>query len=720
MATVPSPRGLSVVPQGAERLPLQSIQPPALAFDRVATGERLGISAQGNRDRSDILAKHAQDFQAINNKVAADDRFVGYTEVADRTVVDYKAGNVGMAAYDNLGAAYTQLEEARAKGAEGLTPDAALAYNASSRAALVRAQSSLRDFAVTQRKGAVIGSAEATVKTAQALASGAEIGTPAWNEALTTISDQVDFMARPDVAGLSSEQAAYAKREALGSVFQTKISESLSVGDYPRAQELFDANKGTMTEDQIRSVNSSMKVGQNAYIANSERMAWMTREPISPASVDLGEWDRGLEAARADPAAFFSEVAGGPVTITSGERTPEDNAAVRGSPTSAHLFNQGWDFSIPAGKTPEQAAQDVAANLHAKGIPFDQVEVDSRPNNTHIHVGFGAKNRNEIIDHTGKRVGEVGQTARTDRPVIPTLTPTTDPNEYLADSIAAATKYANTKYAHNPTLAAQVTSSIVAGVRVEVAQLQAQQTARYTRLDRAILANDIQDTATLSRAYPGAAEDLANLPPNYMRTLENSLKSNANSMTPERQDNFLTLTGMKRENPQQFAQEDLTKYDLPASTFRSLVQQQQTTRAELKEQSERVAQTDTTIRQALNTTQAKAALASLNLEPEERSAAYYNFAGALSVELDNYAAIHGKPPVAGSKEMSAIISQVTAVVGAKKGWGWFNIGGEEGRPSFRVPDNLRPRIQEALIAEGLDPNNEMLIAQRYRMATDGR
>lgn len=95
-----------------------------------------------------------------------------------------------------------------------------------------------------------------------------------------------------------------------------------------------------------------------------------------------------LGRVQANPTAFFSGVFGKPVTISSGPRSPQQNAAVGGVPNSAHLIDQAWDIPNLG-----MGAQDVAGRLKAAGVPFDQV-IDE---GDHTHVSLSPRARGMVL-----------------------------------------------------------------------------------------------------------------------------------------------------------------------------------------------------------------------------------------------------------------------------------------------------------------------------------
>ncbi len=89
-----------------------------------------------------------------------------------------------------------------------------------------------------------------------------------------------------------------------------------------------------------------------------------------------------------DVSDYLANILGGPVKVTSNLRTPQKNAQVGGSPTSAHLTGQAYDF-VPQGIS----TKDAADRLVKSGIPFDQIE----DGGDHVHISFAPTNRRQVI-----------------------------------------------------------------------------------------------------------------------------------------------------------------------------------------------------------------------------------------------------------------------------------------------------------------------------------
>lgn len=80
-------------------------------------------------------------------------------------------------------------------------------------------------------------------------------------------------------------------------------------------------------------------------------------------------------------------------TITSARRTPEQNKACGGVPTSQHLSGEAIDMKPYGSTTYNQLLEHIheySDNVHV----FDQLILYS----TFIHISFGARNRRQVID----------------------------------------------------------------------------------------------------------------------------------------------------------------------------------------------------------------------------------------------------------------------------------------------------------------------------------
>jgi zinc D-Ala-D-Ala carboxypeptidase len=92
-----------------------------------------------------------------------------------------------------------------------------------------------------------------------------------------------------------------------------------------------------------------------------------------------------------------------PILISSGYRSPQVNAAVGGSKSSAHMSGLACDFSCPGFGTPRMICHRL--NLHMKELGVDQLIHEY---STWVHLGLstGAPRHQALtIDNRGTRNG---------------------------------------------------------------------------------------------------------------------------------------------------------------------------------------------------------------------------------------------------------------------------------------------------------------------------
>ena len=81
-------------------------------------------------------------------------------------------------------------------------------------------------------------------------------------------------------------------------------------------------------------------------------------------------------------------------TVTSARRTPEQNEACNGSPTSQHLTGEAIDMK-PYGSTSYNHLLGYIHRYSDNVHVFDQLILYP----TFIHISFGDRNRHQVIDH---------------------------------------------------------------------------------------------------------------------------------------------------------------------------------------------------------------------------------------------------------------------------------------------------------------------------------
>lgn len=680
MANVPEPRGLRVSPSRSP-LPGQRIDTPALAFG-AGTAQGLGNLGQAVSEAADTLHRHVEQFQAINNKVAADQRALDYDVDSNNIMREFQETNPGMAAYENRQQLFDRLGERRAAGGEGLSPDAQLMYNSASRAQHGRMVAAYSTWAAAQRNTAIDATYTATLDNERAKAA----ADPDYTDtARNRIYAEIGI--HSGVKGWSQEQTTAVLRKEVGQMYQDQIGVAVNTGDYPKAEALFEAHSTDMTDDQIRAVSSAMKVGRNAFEANLKADAFMEgRVPVTGAD------------GKGNPLDLLKSAAPGAV-ITSNKRSAKHNAEVGGVPNSDHLTGEAADFRPAKGETMAQ----LAARLRSAHVGEVVVESD------HVHVEWGKGAGSK--QWTGQATGVM------------------DPHAYEARATEAAMEYVKEQFPNNPVLQQQTLAAIRQRINVRSGIMQDDQQSAYSRLLGAITAGGVQSEPGLATAYPGATSDLASLPGNYQVAIRNQLKGNANAMTPERQLRLQTINGMRAaatDLTSPWFRANLADYDLPPGVTTQLMKDQAKDKAAIQKKAAGVQQ-DNVVQKALNSVSGKAAINSLGIRYQpsadpETNRGYFQFAGALKAYTENYQAAHGKLP--DQKAMDLIISQVTAEVGKTPGWkvplvGW-EIGGKAGVPAFTVPDADRQAILDLAAANGMNLTEDQISAAYQRRRNRAR
>ena len=89
------------------------------------------------------------------------------------------------------------------------------------------------------------------------------------------------------------------------------------------------------------------------------------------------------------------EMWGAPITVNSGYRCPQLNAAVGGAVASQHLRGEAADITTATVSGNKQLFDKIVAAQKRGEIAFDQLIDES--NYSWLHVSYSAKNRNQIL-----------------------------------------------------------------------------------------------------------------------------------------------------------------------------------------------------------------------------------------------------------------------------------------------------------------------------------
>lgn len=269
---------------------------------------------------------------------------------------------------------------------------------------------------------------------------------------------------------------------------------------------------------------------------------------------------------RTDPAGVLKGLVGVPVTVTSEGRSTDHNKEVGGSSTSEHLTSNAWDF-VPQGLSMDAAGYSLAHALESQGISFDQVEVTGN----HVHVGFGDKNRGEVIDGSGKVLPPPTGQGMAQTVHGPHITSGMDPDDIRANGGMKLLQDAQTLFPGNDRMQELFISKANRRLELLAGAAQANLNQSYGRLGDAIIAGDIKDETTLAKSYPGATSDLAMLTPRMRYALRSDLSRNDRDMSdPARQALYTRIDGEKSAaaagTDNTFMRENIWGLDLPLAT----------------------------------------------------------------------------------------------------------------------------------------------------------
>lgn len=763
MANVPYSPNVSVAPSTAPT-PGQNINPPAEAFGASVVGQGLGEVGKAVGQTGDALTAYAQQFQAINNKQAADAHWQGTVDKQANIITEYQQNNRGMAAADNLGTALTSLEQARNEGSQGLSPLAQVEYEANTRRNEAAAVATLRTFAATERKTAIIGTSQATIATNQLTAVNAYDTDPAtFTGALQAIHNEVTNQTQPGMLGLSPEEAALKEHQDIGAVFQAIIKQKYDAGDIPGAQAVFDARKNDMTFEQATSVAGALRSGARQFVVQSAVQAYLSGQPITDtrpqvgvgstdyisavnahegtapnprsSAVGAGQFVNGtwLTVLKSDPS-FAADIAGksdAEILALRGDRSIAERAitaygninaralAADGLPTTNATVGLAHGFGSAGAATllradPSALVSSVltpavmAANPNLVGKTVQQVVSSYQSHYGNAPWGSGAST--------------APAPPRVTAPPPPAITANEDPAQAKADSDTYIQNWIPKVFANDPVMAGQVSDALRSAAAVRIQQLQATQTAATARLIQAVQANQgstpIVDTGSLRQAYPGASDDLALLPPEAQTRVQSAINSTAagfgSTRTPAMDANARRLVGMTAD---QLIHTDLNHIPggLSQSDYIHFAGLQQSLARSAQDRADRDAKLNTYLSDPLVSTAVNTRWPDANARNDLNTQAgkdYTSFLGALRTRIDALQAQDGKPPT--TKEITPIAQdlllhqeQWAPMAGAGTAGGAF-------AAATRVPAAAEADIRATFSSHGVANPTAAQIQQAYQ------
>lgn len=721
MALVPTTQGPSVA-ESAQPTPEQRIDAPAGAFGPAVVGQGLSEVGKAATQTSDTLSAYAQTYQAINNKQAADTGFANYTQKQDQMVADFKANNTGVdpktglpSAMTNMPGLYKDLETLRTDTGSGLSPMAQVEYEANTRRALSYAQSEVTNFAVDQRKAALVSTQLSLIKLAQDDAA-ANIDDPnRVNSDIAQIAQAHATLSTPQYNGTPTETSQALLRTDVGAIYASASKQKLDAGDIPGAQAIFSAHKDDMTFEQSTALAGALKSGAKDFVVQGNAQGILAGQPITDtrpqvagASNDiahaiLGQESGGNPNVHASSAgaigigqitpATFAQFAKPGEVITN----PADNAAV-----SARIV----DFYTQAYKG-DPARVAVAyfsgpGNVAPPGSPTpwkrDVKDTDGTSTSAYVNGVEG-------------RLG-VATSNRVIAPPPPPISPNEDPNTAKAAYDTYIQTWAPKVFADDPALAAKVMEADRSAMNVRIQALAAGQAAASARLTNAITGgtttgNAVSDMGSLATAYPGAADDIRLLPPAAQSEIQQHINMAAagyggyKSVTMTA--NAQTLEGLRLADPAKFAdqtQTNLTTMQLSAADRLKYMAAQDTTRKQLATEQDHLQQSlgrylaNPIVQAAIIHTWPTAAA------QNDPSSGYLSFLGAMQGKIEALGEKEGKPP--GQDEITAAAQQL--LLSHPQGFGHAAIIGAQD-----IPADAQAKITAAYVkATGSGPTPDQM------------
>lgn len=593
MPEVPTVDAPTVTQSGA---PI-NINTPDSAFGASVIAGGLDKIAGTQQQASDMLEKHAEQYQAINNKAEADSAFVTHLNAANQYATDFQANNLGIKASQNLGTAMTDLDKQRTDIGDTLSnPTARAMFDADSRRATANITGELTRFASSQRKQYVLKQSTAVQ---EALASDTVIHPDQFGPNMAKMMEQQ--VGINEQLGLSPEEGDLEARKLYGNTV-AMVSETMAGnGNITGASAFLDAHKegmdGKVYEQTLMKLRPAV-MANDAAIGGAQAAddaLHGLNSPLGP-SVDYLSNVHGREGSGQNPHSSANGI---------GQFTGKIGADGKTSGTWFDMMKKPEFAQDVAGKTPQQIldmrkdpavanrailayAQDNAGVLAKGGYNVSAASVgllhgygpDAGPK---ILSAFD-QNPTEKIDsiigaQTAKNNGVSGQTVAQVVGTFQTRFGTNQmdannngtPSSYqirgrLDTAVALATQQAQAKYPGNQTMVDQYVAKATAQITHQAAMAADNEGVAFQNLAQVAGDNQIQDLPTLLKTVPNGLQMYNSLPQSQRTSLQAAIHHNATDITSSREANIVQLNGMwgsRSENPQAFLNADIANLDLP-------------------------------------------------------------------------------------------------------------------------------------------------------------
>lgn len=569
MAQVPVLNGPSV-PESAAPTPLQNVQAPPSAFGATVAGEGLTQTGQATQQTSDALHQRALEVQAIYNKQAADTAGLGAATAVDQMVSKWRQENQlgkAVATYPQL---LEQIEQTRQGFGEGLTPLAKADFEQLSRRFTFSSISQASNYAAEEGRKALVGGADANAKLAVQLY--ATNPTPE-NEALMHEQIGKSLAQQFSTTGLAPDapQVRLAALDYMSKGYATVISNAYQSGNLELANQLLQAHKTDLTDQDFRVVSGSLRVANTANQHFNEAQAILDGGVVTPMSgsraernnnpLNLKGTDLPGQVGSDGPFAKFA-------TPEAGFAAADRNLAAYGSQhginTIAGIINR-W-----APPSENDTASYINTVSKTTGIAPDAKIDLSDP-----------AIRSKIL--TAMERVESGPPTASGAPVkfnaIPLPQPGEDPNLYLARASAQLQGQAAALHPDNPAEQRAVFQAGMELAKERVEPIILQNKANYDTVSQWVVSNDVKDITQVQHQFPS---EWAAMEPQYKRSLEAQATYNGQLQTPARQanvDHMNALLANAKNDPNAFLSVDPRAIDMSWKDQQHFVQEQDKVKA---------------------------------------------------------------------------------------------------------------------------------------------
>ena len=732
MPEVPTVDAPSVPQSGA---PI-GVSAPADAFGaNVIAGGLDKIGAAVGVD-SDTMAKHAAQFQMINNKAEADSGFTSQLQQSDQYVADFKSNNMGKAAVTNLPQAMQDLAKQRDTiGATMSNPMAQSMYDADSRRALANNTGELTRFAATENKKYNLQQASAAQ---EALASDSVIHLENFDANMASMQERQLYINTQ--LGLSPEQGELEARKLYGNTVQMVSKTLAGNGNITAASAFLESHKegmdGKIYEDTLMQLKPAMLANDAAiggsqaasdalhglnspvgpttdYLSNVHGREGDAKNPNSSAD-GIGQFTQDTWTKLMQKPEFAQDVAG---------KTPAQVLAMRHDPTIANRailsYAQENAQALSAGGYHVNSASVGLLHAYGPGAGTDILNAsDQNPSQkiddiighqTAVNNRVSGQTVTQVVAGFTQRFGTGSGDANNNG------TPTAAQiKSRLGPAIQLAQQYAAAKYPGNQAIADQYVAKAQTDLLRQASAAADTESAAYQTLGQVARDNQIQDLPTLLKTVPNGLQMYNSLPLSQTTSLQANIHHNATEITSSRANNIEGLNGMyalKSTDPQQFLNQDIANMDLPLNQKIAFLKKQDDLRAKPAAPDP----TDKLVSATRNSIQYHSLVGPDGLNLTRNSQDEMHLLGTLSGQITAWQTAHpGQAPQ--QKDMQGILAQAAAQHSTHYYVGNFQIPGTGGTsPAYDVPDEDKTAITAALQKHNL-PVSDYNIARYHAIA----